>query len=161
MKSRTNVSLTAILFFLLIAFCLHCTQGYEPETVIVPVGEPGDSDPFKNTGFACGESGAPITSQIVGEDETGEEMFLMTFTGTSEVWFVLVTASEYQAVEDRLTSIWEIFEVQTIGTDKVDGLQQDLCRPFDRRSDQGEQLFEILYEALGPRMDDLALGLCE
>ena len=162
MRTIAYIILAAMLLTPLIVANIQCTEGDEPETVIVPVGEPGDSDPYDNAGFDCDDDDDSSTqAEPAGENEMGEPMVLLTFHGATDTWSLLVTLDEYKKVRSKIEQAWNHHVARIIDHEQVDALQQDLCAPFDRRSEEGRKLYGILKDVLQERLEELASGVCE
>lgn len=159
MRAITLILAVALMIPLMIGN-LHCDDGQEPETVIVPVGEAGDGDPYNDA--SCEDGSAAVEMGMTGpEQPEGENMVLLTFVGTQDTWRLAVSLDEYRAAMRVLRESWRPAQVEPIGPDEVDGLMQDLCAPMNaQRTAEGRRLYEILKSVFGDRLEELASGVC-
>lgn len=161
---RTAISiLTALLLIPLFGVNLQCSEAGEPESVIVPVGEPdyGGDDPYDGEGdLGCGSDSGATSATLTNESEDGERLVLVTFIGTNDIWLVMVTLTEYQALRVRLDEIYGPEQAAQLDHQDVDDWHRDLCAPDDGRSEEGELLYRIFHEVLDEKMDDIAAEIC-
>jgi len=153
--------LTALLLIPLFSLHVQCSSGQEPETVIVPVGEPSFSgdDPYDSQGdLGCGSSTDTTSATLI--DDGGETMVLVAFVGTHQAWMVYLTWSEFEALNARLGEVYGPDETAQLSHHDIDQLHDDLCGPAGGRSAQENQLYEIMQEVLSDRMDEIAADLC-
>ncbi len=158
---KVYILAVAMLFLPLVVGHLHCAAGEEPETVIVPVGEPSGDDPYGGSGDMCADESDAVQSSLIDGNDQREPMVLLTFIGTRDVWPVVISLEEFIAVEFELDSLWDTIEMALLDHEDVDELQQDLCAPIDQRSDEGSRLYEILKTVLAHRMEELESGICQ
>ena len=150
--------ITALMLIPLFALNLQCSTGQEPETVIVPVGEPGTGDPYDDNGdLGCGSDSSSAT--LTDRTEDGESMVLVTFIGTQDIWLVYVTLTEFQALNVRLQQLYGDDLLQLDSAD-IDTLHEELCRPPEQQNQRAQQLYKIFSEVLSDRMPDLEASLC-
>jgi hypothetical protein len=158
----TRIAIVFLMMVPLIVGNLFCATGKEPETVIVPVGEPSGDDPYDSGGeLGCGEESteSAITAAPGGESEDGAPMVLVTFRGTEEIWLFWVTVDEARSIREKVERIWA--SPEEIESEDVDFMQQDLCAPIDQRSDEGKVLYAALSGVLGDRMTEMETGVCQ
>jgi hypothetical protein len=154
--------LCALLLIPLLGLSTNCSSGKEPETVIVPVGEPsadGD-DPYDSGGdLGCGSSDT-TSAQLTGDTQDGESMVLLTFQGTADVWLIYVKLSEFQQLQTLLERSYDVEDFTQLDQPDVDRLHADLCAPPDQQSQDAQTLYGIFRQVLGSRLNELQDSIC-
>ena len=158
MRKSIYILSVASLFIPLIIGNTFCSQGGEPDTVIVPIGKTGNGDPYDTSGDACGDS-STTSAYSVGNYE-GEKLIQVIFFGTKNRWSVLLTASEFQLLEASITEDWGADYMESITSEKIDSLHKDLCAAPEDQTGEEKTLYGIFQEVLGERMNELAQTVC-
>ena len=161
MKS-VRIGLIVLLFLPLVLGSVHCTNGKEPETVIVPVGESGNSNPYDSGGdFGCGSSTKSAGAAEIWVAGETEPMALLTFIGTSDVWRIMVTSTEYDQIRTQLQQVYTAKKMASMSSTDLAKIQADLCKPAGDRSQDGQRVYDILKGVLQSRMDGIEAGICQ
>lgn len=154
--------LAVALVFALGAISLSCGGGEEPETVIVPVGEPGEGDPYEEGMDCASDTGAVEAAFFAPEDHPEEAAVLLTFFGAEQTWRLVVPVSDFRAARAELMRTWSPQQIAAVDRVDVDGMMQDLCAPFDdQRSEPGRRLHGLLKRLFPDRLEELASGVCQ
>jgi hypothetical protein len=147
--------LLALFAGVLLASVLTCTTGEEPETIVVPVGEPGDSDPYNSGGdLGCGGS---TSATLTG----GGGMVLLVFEGEADIWFVYLATADFNAVLDALDQADELADFKDMTPRQVDDLHARFCGEPSDRSAADQDLYALVANVLGAKMDEIASDVCD
>lgn len=171
------VLLAALLFVPLMIANFHCTQGAEPETVIVPVGEPDPSgeDPYDTGGdLGCGDetaddddddndddSSPAAKARLVSADEADEPLVLLTFNGQSRSFSILIGQDEFFHARAKLLHTWMPRRIMHLTAAEVDEAVEDLCAPWDKKSEDGKTLSAMVKEVFGKNADEIYQNICD
>jgi len=129
--------------------------------VVVPVGEPGSSDPYDSQGdLGCGsDSGAVNAMSVSGPGD--RTVVLVVFVGTENLWVFSMNLLEYGTILADLQDLWDTYDLDAISREDIDTLHDDLCAPASERSDEGRRLYGIFQDVLKERMEEMTLEACE
>lgn len=156
-------SLAALIFIPLVFGHLHCGGGGEPETVIVPVGEPdtGEGDPYDAEGeLGCGSDTGAAKATLVA-DEGGKKRVIVTFRGTRDIWVFDLSYSEYKNLLRRIQALWEPEFISRIDDEDVDAFHDDLCRSEEQLGREARRLNEILETVFGEEVEEMRSAACD
>ncbi len=150
---RFGLILCALLLAPMIVAPINCSIGDQPETVIVPVGEPGSGDPYASDPCAS-DTGA---AQSIADPDGN---VLVTFVGTTDTWAILLSYSEYQSLKSKLENVWGEDALAVVDHSDIDELHRQLCLSADGRSEDGAALVGILKDVLADRYNGVREGVC-
>jgi hypothetical protein len=152
MKTVPTV-VAAMLFAALVLGNLFCSTGEEPEVVVVPVGEPGNGDPFDSDGdMGCGGS---TEAQVIEGT-----MVLVAFQGTHDTWLVYLSKADFVTVLERMNEAGDWTEYEDMTPAQVDELHRGFCGSPESRTPKEQQLYDIVAGVLGSEIQEIAHDVC-
>jgi hypothetical protein len=155
--------LCALLLIPLLGISSNCSSGKEPETVIVPVGEPSadGSDPYGSGGaLGCGGSSAAAVT-LTDQTSDGESMVLLIFKGANDLWLTYVKLSEFRALQTALEQVYDAADFTKLKRADVDRWHGDLCAPPAQQSQDAKTLYDIFRQVLGSDLAGMEADVCD